>query len=62
MKSIVITITYFLLPVSVAFAHGGEGNAEPAMEAGWIGPLIAVLIITVAIIIAKRLKKKIKKS
>ena len=55
MKSIIIIAIYFLLPVSLVFAGSKVDTASS--EAGWIGPIIAVLIITLAIFIAKRLKK-----
>lgn len=57
MKLTIITITYFFLSFSSVFAHDGEENITIVSEADWVGPLIAVLIIVVAVAIAKIIKK-----
>lgn len=56
MKSIITIAIYFLLPVSIVFA-GSNVDTGASSGAGWIGPIIAVLIVTLAIFIAKWLKK-----
>lgn len=59
MKSAIIIITYFLLSSVTVFAHEGEENITVISEADWVGPLIAVLIIIVAVVIAKTIKRNL---
>jgi len=56
MKLAILTIVYFLLPTATALADPREGLAGTA-EAGWMGPLSAVIIIAGAIVIAKKIKQ-----
>ena len=57
MKLIIFTIAYFLLSFIIVFATGGEENITIISEADWIGPLVAVLIIVLAVVVAKKIKK-----
>ena len=41
-----------------ALAHEGETEFTNLAEAEWVGPLIAVLIITIAIIVARIMRGK----
>lgn len=56
-KLTIITIAYFLLSSTIVFADVGEGGVTVISEADWVGPLVAVIIITVGIVIAKIIKK-----
>jgi hypothetical protein len=56
-KMTIVTITGFLLSSVVVFAHEGEAGITVVSEADWIGPLVAVLIIVVTVVIAKVIKK-----
>ena len=56
MKLIIFTIIYFLALPLYVFADPREGLAGTA-EAGWMGPLAAIVIIATAIIVAKKIKK-----
>ena len=53
MKLISITIAFLLLSVTTAFAHEGEESVTVVSEADWAGPTAAVVVIAVAIIVAK---------
>ncbi len=55
---LIIVVMYFLLSSYVTFASIGHGEEITGNEAGWVGPFIAVLIISVAIILAKLIRKK----
>ncbi len=55
MKLIIFTITYSLLSPLYVFADVREELAGTA-DAGWVGPLSAVVIITGAIFVAKKMK------
>lgn len=57
MKLTINTIAYFLLSFTIVFANGGEEHSTVISEADWIGPLIAVLIIVLAVVIARKIKK-----
>jgi hypothetical protein len=57
MKLIIITIGYFLLSSATVFAHEGEEGITVISESDWVGPLVAVLIIVAAIVVAKIIKK-----
>ena len=57
MKLIIFTIAYFLLSFIIVLATGGEENITIISEADWIGPLVAVLIIVLAVVVAKKIKK-----
>tara|TARA_B100000900_G_scaffold354013_1_gene322477 strand:+ start:169 stop:345 length:177 start_codon:yes stop_codon:yes gene_type:complete len=55
MKIVILAVVYFLLPTTVAFADKIEGDAT-LLETDWVGPVIAILVIFVATLIAKRIK------
>lgn len=57
MKLTITTISYFLLASATVFAHEGEENITVISESDWVGPLVAILIIIVAILVAKIIKK-----
>lgn len=57
MKLTIAIIVYFSLPLVTVLAHEGEENITIISDADWIGPLTAVLIIIIVLIIAKIIKK-----
>jgi len=58
MKSFFLTSILLLLPLIKAFAHEGEEEITNLAEADWIGPIIAIIVIVGAIIIAKIIRKR----
>lgn len=46
-----------LLPLVKIFAHEGEEEITNLAEADWWGPIIAIIIIALVIMISKRIKK-----
>ncbi|MBI3019868.1 MAG: hypothetical protein HYY60_00875 [Parcubacteria group bacterium] len=44
------------LPVVSVFAHEGETEFTNLAEAEWVGPLVAVLVIVAAVIIARTIR------
>lgn len=61
MKIIFATIVLSFLPLAKAFAHEGEAEVTNIAEADWVGPLVAVLIIAGAIIIARIIRARSRK-
>jgi len=57
MKLTIISAAYFLTLIPTVFAHEGESYITVVSEADWVGPMVAVLIIVAAIVIAKIIKK-----
>lgn len=61
MQTFITIITTSLIFAPIAFAHEEEKIGEEftnLAEADWLGPIIGLLIIIAAIIIAKMLQKK----
>lgn len=57
MKLLIVTII-FLSSVFQAFAYEGEEKITNLAEADWLGPIVALIIISLAIIISKIICKK----
>ncbi len=55
MKLYILTIAYFLLPASVVFAD--QLSSEITAET-WLGPLFAIVLIAISVLVAKIIKKK----
>ena len=58
MKTFFITIALLLTPLTQAFAHEGETEITNLAEAELVGPLIAILIIAGAIILARIIRRR----
>lgn len=60
MKLFFLSISLFLFLVNVVFAHGGEEDIKEVtsiVDSEWMGPVIAVLVITISVFVAKNIKK-----
>ncbi|QQG46524.1 MAG: hypothetical protein HYY55_01620 [Candidatus Niyogibacteria bacterium] len=57
MKKLFSISILLLLPLVKIFAHEGEEEITNLAEADWWGPIIAIIIIALVIMISKRIKK-----
>ncbi len=57
MRLIPIILIGLLLILPTAFVNAGGSSSTIASAASWEGPLVAVLIIIAAVMIAKEIKK-----
>ncbi len=49
-----ITLTFLLLlPISQVLAHEGESEVTDVAASDWVGPVVAAVIIVVALVIAR---------
>lgn len=58
MKFFISTIILFLFPLSRAFAHEEGTEITNVAESDWVGPLIAIIVIVGAIIIARTIRAR----
>lgn len=58
MKLFILIIIYFLSSAYGAFAHEAEVEITNVAETNWVGPIIAFIIISGAVIIARIIRKK----
>jgi hypothetical protein len=56
-KLFISTISFWLLSAPWAFAHEEGTEITNVAEADWLGPLVAVAVITAVIIIARIIKR-----
>lgn len=58
MKKLLFTISLLFVPTSQVFAHEEGGEFTDVAASDWISPLIGILIITGAIILARIIRKR----
>lgn len=58
MKIFFMTIALLLLPLAEVFAHEGEEEITNLAKSDWFGPIVAIIIITGAIVIARIIRKR----
>ncbi|MBI2065700.1 MAG: hypothetical protein HYT68_01385 [Candidatus Zambryskibacteria bacterium] len=58
MKILLATITLLLFSAPQVFAHEEGTEITNVAESDWIGPLVAIIIIVSAIIVARIIKNK----
>lgn len=59
MRTFFATIALLLIPITRVFAHEGETEITNLAEAEWVGPLIAILVIAVAVILARIIRGRL---
>lgn len=62
MKIFFYTIAIWLFSALQVFAHEEETEITNLVEADWVGPLIALAILALAIVVSKRIKKVVIKN
>ena len=61
MKIFLSTIVLLLLSAPQVFAHEEETEITNLAEADWLGPIIAILVIASAVMIARIIRTRSKK-
>ena len=58
MKTLISAITILFFSAPQVFAHEGEEEITNLAEADWIGPIIAIIVIVGAMIMARVIRKR----
>lgn len=58
MRILFAVIALLLIPITRVFAHEGETEITDLAKAEWVGPLVAILVIAITIVLARMIRGK----